>query len=393
MELLHQRDSAIPFRTACEALALNRTTAYRRLRPPRQRGARVRPSSPRRLSELERDAILEVLHSERFADQPPAEIYAALLEEGTYLASPRSMYRILASRSESKERRAQRAPRSAPTPSLIATAPNDVWTWDMTKLPTFEAGRFLSLYVVLDLWSRYVVAWMIAERENSALAKQLFAEAILHRAETAHRSPGSRSSDDEPRLRRPARGARCRAQLLRDHASRTTIRSPKRSSRRSSTGPTTPVSFTARTMRALGVGLLPLVQHGAPPPRSRALHARDAVLQSRRRRRCTAAAGARRRVRPSSRAVRSRPAGSLRGRARASPSIRSFPTRLASLQPICCVLKIPPLCSRARRVAPLRRSSSFQALRRSCGRALLHRFPELAVAKSLTRSEGAVIHP
>ncbi len=116
-------------------------------------------------------------------------------------------------------------------------------------------------------------------------------------------------------------------------------------------------------------------------------------LQSRRRRRCTAAAGARRRVRPSSRAVRSRPAGSLRGRARASPSIRSFPTRLASLQPICCVLKIPPLCSRARRVAPLRRSSSFQALRRSCGRALLHRFPELAVAKSLTRSEGAVIHP
>lgn len=179
MELLQQRDPAIPFRTACKALALNRATAYRRLRPPCQRSAHVRPSSPRRLSELERDAILEVLHSERFADQPPAEIYAALLEEGTYLASPRSMYRILASRSESKERRAQRAPRSAPTPSLVAMAPNDVWTWDITKLPTFEAGRFLSLYVILDLWSRYVVAWMVAERENSALAKQLFAEAIL----------------------------------------------------------------------------------------------------------------------------------------------------------------------------------------------------------------------
>jgi putative transposase len=88
------------------------------------------------------------------------------------------MYRILAERRESRERRPQRAPRSFPKPSLQATAPNQVWTWDITKLPTFTAGIFLSLYVILDLWSRYVVAWMVAQRENSALAKQLFAEAI-----------------------------------------------------------------------------------------------------------------------------------------------------------------------------------------------------------------------
>jgi transposase InsO family protein len=130
------------------------------------------------LSEPEREAILEVLHSERFVDQPPAEVYATLLEEGVFLASPRTMYRVLAAAKETKERRPQRAPRSFATPRLAASAPNQVWTWDISKLPTFTAGVFLNLYVVLDLWSRYVVAWMIAERENSALAKQLFAEAI-----------------------------------------------------------------------------------------------------------------------------------------------------------------------------------------------------------------------
>jgi len=122
--------------------------------------------------------VLDLLHSDRFADQPPREVYAELLEEGTYVASVRTMYRLLAERGESRERRNQRAPRHFPVPSLAATAPNQVWTWDISKLPTFESGVFLNLYVILDLWSRYVVAWMIAQRENSALAKQLFAAAI-----------------------------------------------------------------------------------------------------------------------------------------------------------------------------------------------------------------------
>jgi putative transposase len=178
MELLHQRDPGLPLSVACAALGLPRSTVYRRRRPKPARILRPRPSPARRLSELEREAILEVLHSERFVDQPPAEVYATLLEEGVFLASPRTMYRVLAAAKETKERRAQRAPRSFATPRLAASAPNQVWTWDISKLPTFTAGVFLNLYVVLDLWSRYVVAWMIAERENSALAKQLFAEAI-----------------------------------------------------------------------------------------------------------------------------------------------------------------------------------------------------------------------
>lgn len=182
MEIVQQRDPQIPLRTACAAVGLPRATVYRRLRPRPSSASRARPRSPRRLSDDERARVLEVLHSERFADQPPAEVYATLLEEGHYLASPRTMYRILAEAKESRERRPQRAPRSFPKPSLQATAPNQVWTWDITKLPTFTAGVFLSLYVILDLWSRYAVAWMIAQRENSALAKQLFAEALTRYA-------------------------------------------------------------------------------------------------------------------------------------------------------------------------------------------------------------------
>ena len=177
MELLHQREPGLPLSVACAALGLPRSTVYRQRRPKPARAPRPRPSPARRLSEAERAAILEVLH-ERFVDQPPAEVYATLLEEGVFLASPRTMYRVLAATKQTKERRAQRAPRSFSTPRVAASAPNQVWTWDISKLPTFTAGVFLNLYVILDLWSRYVVAWMIAERENSALAKQLFAEAI-----------------------------------------------------------------------------------------------------------------------------------------------------------------------------------------------------------------------
>ena len=178
MELLHRREPGLPFSVACAALGLARSTVYRQRRSKPARALRPRPSPARRLSEPERAAILEVLHAERFVDQPPAEVYATLLEEGVFLASPRTMYRVLAAAKQTKERRAQRAPRSLPTPRVAAFAPNQVWTWDISKLPTFTTGVFLNLYVILDLWSRYVVAWMIAERENSALAKQLFAEAI-----------------------------------------------------------------------------------------------------------------------------------------------------------------------------------------------------------------------
>jgi putative transposase len=178
MELLRRRDPVIPFATACEALALPLATAKRHYRPKPRKPRAPRPPSPRRLGDDERAGIVDVMHSERFIDQPPRQVYAELLEEGVYLASVRTIYRVLAEQGETRERRNQRAPKSHPMPRLVATRPNEVWTWDITKLPTYESGVFLNLYLVLDLLSRFPVAWMVAERENSALAKQLLAEAL-----------------------------------------------------------------------------------------------------------------------------------------------------------------------------------------------------------------------
>ena len=163
---------------ACAAIGLSRATAYRHLRASARVPAANRPPSHRRIPDEERSEILAVLDSERFIDQPPREVYAALLSEGTYLCSWRTMYRVLAERGPVRERRNQREAKSRAVPRLIATAPNRVWSWDISKLATYERGVFLNLYVVLDLYSRYVVAWMIATHENSALAQQLFREAI-----------------------------------------------------------------------------------------------------------------------------------------------------------------------------------------------------------------------
>lgn len=166
---------------ACTALGLSRATAYRHQRPRSAVGSAAAPArarSHRRIPDAERAAILEVLDSERFIDQPPREVYAALLSEGTFACSWRTMYRLLRERGPVRERRDQREARHNAVPRLIASAPNQVWTWDISKLATYERGVFLNLYVVLDLYSRYVVAWMVAAHENSALAKQLFREAI-----------------------------------------------------------------------------------------------------------------------------------------------------------------------------------------------------------------------
>jgi transposase InsO family protein len=121
--------------------------------------------------------VLDALHSPEFADQSPQEMYARLLSRGVYLASLRTIYRCLAAAGESGERRSQRAPGKHPKPSLSATAPNQVWTWDITKLRGVP-GTFYCLYVVLDLFSRMVVGWMLAERESAELATQLFAECV-----------------------------------------------------------------------------------------------------------------------------------------------------------------------------------------------------------------------
>jgi putative transposase len=193
-------DPAVPISTACEALGLSRATLYRNTRPSSPPRFVLRAPNPRRVGDDERAAILDVLHSAEFADQPVAEVYATLLGRGVYLASMRTMYRILAELGETKERRNQRGPQNHAMPSLTATAPNQVWTWDITKLATVNVGVFLQLYVIIDLFSRYVVGWMLASKECKHLAAQLFAETIArHGVEpglTVHADRGSAMKSD-----------------------------------------------------------------------------------------------------------------------------------------------------------------------------------------------------
>jgi putative transposase len=135
----------------------------------------VRAASPRALRPDERQAVLDVLHSERFVDQSPAEVHASLLEEQTYLCSTRTMYRLLAAAGEVRERRDQMRHPAYAKPELVATRPNQIWSWDITKLKGPIAYLYFSLYVILDLFSRYVVGWMVAAAESARLAERLIA--------------------------------------------------------------------------------------------------------------------------------------------------------------------------------------------------------------------------
>jgi putative transposase len=135
-----------------------------------------RPSPSRALDAQERQQVLDVLHSERFVDQAPQEVYAVLLDEGQYLCSLRTMYRLLDEQKEVKERRNQLRHPSYQKPELLATAPNQVWSWDITKLLGPVKWTYFYLYVILDIFSRYVVGWMVASRESALLAEKLIHE-------------------------------------------------------------------------------------------------------------------------------------------------------------------------------------------------------------------------
>lgn len=167
---------AVGERQACRTLGVSRATLQRRRRPPRRTGVKPRPASPRALSETERAHVLEILHSERFCDASPAELVATLLDEGTYLCSLRTMYRLLDARGETRERRNQLHHPAHPVPEVLATGPNEAWSWDITKLLGPAKWTYFYLYVILDIFSRYVVGWMVAHRESTALAKKLIAE-------------------------------------------------------------------------------------------------------------------------------------------------------------------------------------------------------------------------
>jgi len=156
----------------CAALGVSTASYYRRCQPQPAAGA-SRPSPPRTLPAAERTAVLDILHAPRFVDLAPAQVYAGLLDEGRYVCSERTMYRILAAHQEVRERRDQlRHPRYA-APQLLATAPNQLWSWDITKLLGPAKWTYFYLYVILDVFSRYVVGWMVAHRESASLAEKL----------------------------------------------------------------------------------------------------------------------------------------------------------------------------------------------------------------------------
>jgi putative transposase len=167
--------SVTGIKRACRALAVSRATFYRRSKP--SSGHRQPPTRPARaLGAEQRDRVLAVLDSERFVDRAPAEVYATLLDEGTYLCSQRTMYRLLAGRAPVRERRNQARHPQHRKPELIATGPNQVWSWDITKLKGPAPFVYYYLYVILDIFSRYVVGWMVASRENAGLATRLIQE-------------------------------------------------------------------------------------------------------------------------------------------------------------------------------------------------------------------------
>jgi putative transposase len=160
---------------ACAALGVSRATFYRR-RLPVSGQQQPRSTPARALREDEREAVLDVLCSERFVDRSPGEVVATLLDEEEYLCSERTMYRILESEKAVRERRDQLRRPMYEKPELVATAPNQVWSWDITKLKGPRTWTWYYLYVVLDVYSRYVVGWLLAERESTALATRLIEE-------------------------------------------------------------------------------------------------------------------------------------------------------------------------------------------------------------------------
>jgi putative transposase len=166
-------------RPACRALGAAPATIYRRRRPPAPRARRPRPRPARALSETERQAVLDELHSERFVDCSPAQVYATLLDEGRYLASERTMYRLLEQTHGSvRERRNQLTHPAYAKPELLARRPNELWSWDVSKLKGPANWSWFYLYVILDVFSRYVVGWTVQEREAAQVATALIAQAV-----------------------------------------------------------------------------------------------------------------------------------------------------------------------------------------------------------------------
>ena len=179
-EAIDELGSVVGTAAACVAVGRPRSTHYRwhRQSPPPPKPERVPAGQPRALSEVERKEVRRVLNSDEHVDEAPATVYAKLLDDGIYLASVPTMYRILRSAGEVRERRRQATHPAHKKPELVATRPNEVYSWDITKLLGPVKWTYYYLYVVIDIYSRYVPAWMLARVESSSLAKALLGEAV-----------------------------------------------------------------------------------------------------------------------------------------------------------------------------------------------------------------------
>jgi putative transposase len=171
MRLIDDHAPRLGVARLCDALGVPRASYYREKRPVH--GPHRPRTSPRALSAAERGEILDMLHGPRFVDRAPAEVVAALLDDGSYRCSERTMYRILAASGEVRERRDQLRRPTYVKPELLATRPNELWSWDITKLHGPAKWTYFYLYVILDVFSRYVVGWMVALQESAALAQEL----------------------------------------------------------------------------------------------------------------------------------------------------------------------------------------------------------------------------
>jgi len=171
--MINKRSACLPLSTACEWIDFPKSSYYRLKQGPKAAKPRT---SPRCLSSDERQAVLDLFHEERFVDLPAPQVYTQLLDEGRYIASERTMYRILAANNEVKERRRLRKHPQYKRPELLATGPTQLWTWDITRLRGPDKLEYYQLYVMLDVYSRYIVGWMLTYKESAELAKNFIDE-------------------------------------------------------------------------------------------------------------------------------------------------------------------------------------------------------------------------
>jgi putative transposase len=287
----------------CAALGLPRATYYRRRQP--RPTPQPRPS-PRALSAGEQAAVLAVLHETRFVDLAPAEVYATLLDAGQYLCSERTMYRLLAAHGEVRERRDQLRHPVYAAPELLTRRPNELWNWDITKLLGSAKWTYFYLYVMLDVFSRYVVGWMVAHRESATLAERFICE-------TCARQGIERDQLTVHADRGPAMTSKPVALLLaRPRHHENPCPSPRFQRQPLLGGAVQDAEVPARVPRAVRLDpgrastlprLLPLVQHGTPSCRPRPADARRRASRRGRATRCRAGHRARHGLRGASRTI------------------------------------------------------------------------------------------